>query len=248
MRFGNPAYSHPNRHRTFRWRTLVVIIATVPALFIVAAHAAELDPSFAAWLKAQAGIQTWSADLTQTRMLKTFTQPLTATGHVWFAAPNRFRWEIGNPASTIAVHQGDEMTVIYPRLKRAERYSLSGGQAGTWKDMLALLEAGFPHSQTEVEARFRILSQTRSNAVTHLTLQPKSSVARRMMPELNISFGTNDLALRSTEMVFADGSRMRNDFTNQVLNPKLAEEFFTPKLGGDYKIVEPLNPQKGGGR
>ena len=209
-------------------------------LLIVSAQAADSDQSLAAWFKAQGNIQTWSADFIQTRILKTFTQPLTATGHVWFAAPSRFRWEIGNPPSTIAVHQGDEMTVIYPRLKRAEHYSLSSAQAGPWKDMLSLLEAGFPRSQAEVESRFRILSQTLSNGVVQLSLQPKSAAARRMMPLVQIAFGRNDLSLRSTEMQFADGSRMRNDFTNQVLNPKLDEHFFTPKLGTDYKIVEPL--------
>ena len=64
-----------------------------------------------------------------------------------------------------------------------------------------------------------------------------------MMPEVRITFGTNDLTLRSTEMQFADGSRMRNDFTNQVLNPKLDPDLFTPKLGSEYKIVEPLKPK-----
>ena len=32
-------------------------------------------------------------------------QVLTESGHVWFAAPNRFRWELGHPAKTIAVRQ-----------------------------------------------------------------------------------------------------------------------------------------------
>src|SRR5881296_2017055 len=56
-----------------------------------------------AWLQAQTNIQTWSADVKQIRSLKTLLQPLTATGHVWFAAPNQFRWEIGQPPQTIAV-------------------------------------------------------------------------------------------------------------------------------------------------
>src|SRR2546427_2688379 len=70
---------------------------------------ANLNASLTAWLSAQTNIQTWSADFTQTRTLKSLTQPLTGTGRVWFAAPNRFRWELGNPAQTIAVRQPDEM-------------------------------------------------------------------------------------------------------------------------------------------
>src|SRR4051812_40808007 len=75
------------------------------------AQAADAFP-VSAWLAAQTNLQTWSADLTQTRRLKTLTQPLTSTGHVWFVAPNQFRWEIGSPAQTIAVRAGEEMLVI----------------------------------------------------------------------------------------------------------------------------------------
>src|SRR5437016_3705983 len=61
----------------------------------------ELNPQVASWLAAQTNVQSWSANFVQTRSLKSLTQPLTATGHVWFAAPSRFRWELGNPAQTI---------------------------------------------------------------------------------------------------------------------------------------------------
>src|SRR6266487_27235 len=75
-----------------------------------------------AWLNSQTNIRTWSAEVIQTRALKSLAQPLTATGHVWFAAPNRFRWELGDPPQTIAVRQAAEMLILYPRLKRAEKY------------------------------------------------------------------------------------------------------------------------------
>jgi outer membrane lipoprotein-sorting protein len=204
------------------------------------AHAGESTPALTAWLAAQTNLQTWSADVMQTRTLKTLTQPLTAQGRVWFAAPNRFRWELTSPSPTIAVRQPDQMLVIYPRLKRAERYPLNGEQAGPWKDALALLEAGFPRSRAEIETRFNIVSQSISNATLDVVLQPKSPSARRLMPQIRISVATNDFALRATELQFADGSTMRNDFSNPKLNPKLEDELFTPKLEGDFKIVEPV--------
>src|SRR5678815_5093318 len=46
------------------------------------------------WLNAQTNIQTWTADVVQTRNLKSLARPLSKEGRVWFAAPNRFRWEI----------------------------------------------------------------------------------------------------------------------------------------------------------
>jgi outer membrane lipoprotein-sorting protein len=192
-----------------------------------------------AWLNAQTNIRTWSANVIQTRSLKSLAQPLTASGKVWFAAPNRFRWELGDPPRTIAVRQPDQMLVIYPRLKRLEKYSLTGTHDGPWRDTLALLEAGFPRNQAELESRFRILSEAAANEVHQVTLAPRSAAARRMMPRITIAFATNNLSLRATELQFADGSTMRNDFTNATLNPVLDDSLFAPHVGADFKVIEP---------
>jgi outer membrane lipoprotein-sorting protein len=192
------------------------------------------------WLNAQTNIQSWSADVTQIRSLKTLTQPLSATGHVWFAAPNQFRWEIGKPAQTIAVRKSDEMLVVYPRLKRAERYAFNGHQNGPWKETLALLEAGFPRNEADLNRQFRIIRVNDSSEAVRLDLEPRSAAGKHMMPRLSISFSPQDFMLRETELQFADGSTMRNIFTNPVLNPKVDPALFDPKLSPDYKIVEPM--------
>jgi outer membrane lipoprotein-sorting protein len=204
------------------------------------ARAAETNSPLSTWIAAQANIHTWSADVVQTRTLKSLTQPLTAEGHVWFEAPNRFRWELGNPPQTIAVRGPEEMLVIYPRLKHAERYALGGEQSGQWRDLMKLTEAGFPRSEAELQSQYNILSQQVHGGICELTLQPKSATARKMMPQIKISFSTKDSSLTATELQFADGSTMRNDFKNAQLNPKVDESMFTPKLASDYKIVEPF--------
>jgi outer membrane lipoprotein-sorting protein len=203
--------------------------------------AAELNPAVAEWLAAQTNIQSWSADFVQTRTLKSLTQPLMATGTVWFAAPNRFRWELGKPPQTIAVRSSDQLMVIYPRLKRVERYPLGGNQAGPWKDALALLEAGFPRSAAELLAQYDILEQHIDNSVGRLVLQPKSASARRMMPQISIEFDLANHSLRATTLQFADGSSLRNDFSGAVLNPAIDPKQFSPDLPNDYKVVEPLS-------
>jgi outer membrane lipoprotein-sorting protein len=204
------------------------------------ANAAGITPLVASWINAQTNVQSWEADFLQTRSLKALEHPLTATGHVWFAAPNRFRWELGHPAQTIAVRAPAEMLVIYPRLKRVERYPLTGGQTGPWRDALGLLEAGFPRSQAELESQYQILSQTVTNQTGELTLQPRSEAARRMMPQIKIDFDTTTFSLRATELQFADGSTMRNDFKDSKENPKIDDRLFAPAIPADDKVIEPL--------
>src|SRR5262245_46490223 len=82
---------------------------------ILAADTNEVLNSF---LASQTKIKTWSADFVETRTSKSFVQPLTAEGHVWFSAPDRFHWELGQPPQTIAVRQPEQMLVIYPKMKR----------------------------------------------------------------------------------------------------------------------------------
>jgi len=222
------------RKRPGSWLATLMILGGA----LLAARAAETNSLIAAWLGAQTNVHAWSADFVQTRTLKSLTQPLTATGRVWFAEPNRFHWEILQPQRTIAIRSGDEMWVVYPKLKRAERYPLN--QAGQWRDALSLLEAGFPRSQADLEAQFRIVNQTTTNNVCDVTLQPKSAAARRLMPQVRIAFSTRDFLLRATELQWADGSTMRNDFTNAVLNPTVDASLFRPAVESDFKIVEPL--------
>ena len=205
-------------------RQLVFALGIISELQNVRAD--ETNSVLDAWFAAQKNIPTWSADFVQTRALKTLTQPLVANGHISFAVPNDFRWELGRPAQTIALRHGDEMFVIYPRLKRAERYPLGAGTPAEWRDTMSLLQAGFPHDRKEFDAQFKVLSLTETNGAWLFALQPKSVFARRMMPELRIGLATNGFSLASTELVFVDGSRMRNDFTNAVLNPALDKNLF----------------------
>jgi outer membrane lipoprotein-sorting protein len=73
-----------------------------------------------------------------------------------------------------------------------------------------------------------------------LSLQPRSAAARKMIPELRVDFDAAKLQLIATELQFTDGSRMRNEFSNQVLNPAIEPERFRPQIGPDFKIVNPL--------
>lgn len=236
-----------NRMRNQQWALLSSACLALAGLIGLRAGqtadgVAETIPTLRAWLQAQTNLQTWTAEVTQIRSFKTLAQPLTTSGRVWFVAPGRFRWEMGQPPSTIAVRQPDQLLVIYPKLRRAERYLWGEDRAGgPWKDSLVLLEAGFPRDEKEFEQRFQLLELKVTEGHGLLTLQPKTPGARRMMPRISIEFNATNYTLRATELHFADGSRMRNEFRNTQHNVSLSEDLFEPKLSADYQIVEPLS-------
>jgi len=213
------------------------------AVFIAVQNLPAADPQAVlnAWFAAQTNVRSWSADFVQTRTLKTLTEPLTAKGHVDFVAPDQFRWALGEPARTIAVRSRNEMYLVYPLLKRAERYPLGENTPKQLRDMMSLLQAGFPRSQREFTAEFQILRLTQTNGAWVFALQPKSKFALQMMPELQLGLATNDFAPASTEMIFVDGSRIRSDFTNAAVNPPLDQKLFEWQPPADFKVTNPLN-------
>ena len=84
------------------------------------------------------------------------------------------------------------------------------------------------------------MSATQTNTALELVMQPRSAAARKYMTELRVVVSSNDFGPVATELRFSDGSWMRTDFTNAVLNAPLPEGVFEAKLGPDVKVVEPL--------
>lgn len=211
-------------------------------LFCLAAaisHAADYDAQFNKWFEVQTNLQSWSGDFTQTRTLTVLNQPLISTGKVW-VKPGEFRWELGQPVQTILLREPNQLLIIYPRLKRVEKYPLGAVPSGPMKDALALLDASLPRDRATMEQNFRLLSATETNSILQMTLQPRSESARNFIAEIVIGFHTNDFTIAATEMRFADGSKLHNDFTNVVLNRPIDPKLFETNLPPDYTVVEPL--------
>jgi outer membrane lipoprotein-sorting protein len=220
------------------WRAVVMafLCGSAPATV----RATDTNAVLNAWFAAQAHVRNLSADFVQTRTLKTLVQPLVTEGRLWFSLPNQFRWELGRPVQTIAVRHADEMFVIYPRLKRAEHYPLGASAPRAWRDAMSLVDAGFPRTRQEFDAQFQIQSLTQTNGMWLVALQPRSPAARQIMPELRVSLTTHDFSLAATELVFVDGSRMRNDFTHVVINGPVDESLFQWKPPPDFTVTDPF--------
>jgi len=220
-------------------RAFAVLALCLIASVSLAQQTPSTNAQFNKWFEVQTNLQSWSADFIQTRQLKVLNQPLVSAGRVW-VTHDEFRWELGQPVQTIVLRQPDQLLIIYPRLKRAEKYPLGAIPSGPIKDALALLDATLPRDRATMEKNFRLLSADETNSILQMTLQPRSDSARKFISEIVIGFHTNNFTIATTEMKFADGSRLRNDFSNVVLNQPIELDRFQMKLPPDYTEVEPL--------
>ena len=205
------------------------------------AAAAERDPRVERWLEKQAAIQAWSAEVVQTRKVATLVRPLSTPGRVWFRQPNEFRWQLGEPARSLAVRSGNLLTIAYPRLRRAELYgSDSSAELDEgWRQALALLEVGFPRDAALFFERYRLLSVQESEGKLRFELEPAATEARRLLSGVAIEVSSAHQLL-ATELSFPDGSTMRNDFANLEAQSTLPDDLFELDLTG-YEVSKPLD-------
>jgi len=195
------------------------------------------------WLATQAGLASWTAQFTQTRHLQALTHPLSSPGRVWFQAPDRFRWELGDPAKSIALRDGSDLWMLSPALKRAEQYPLDPAASGPMKDALTLLDSGFPRDGAGFRSRFDLVEMVTTNALWRFRLRPRDAATRRLLPALTLEVRTNDLALAASELQFTDGSRLRNEFHDAERNPEIPGSLFSPGLDESWKIIRPAPPR-----
>jgi outer membrane lipoprotein-sorting protein len=219
--------------------TRLALVASILLGLVPCSLAAAPNQTLHQWLNHQTNLNSWTANVRQTRTLKSLAQPIVTSGRVWFQTPNLFRWELGDPPKTIAIREPNRLTLLYPALKRAEVYPLDSNTQGPWRDSLALLEAGFPRNLDDLQSRFTVVSVLTNPPHLEIALQPRTAAARRWMPLIRVSLHPHDLSLHATDLAFADGSRLRNEFSNATNNPTIPSELLLPNVPTDFIITTP---------
>ncbi len=220
-------------------RPLICLLILLPAARAAAGTDSAREFLYA-WLEQQTRIRTWSADVVQIRKLRSLVHPLKSRGKVWFRQPNQFRWQLGDPPRTIAVRKDAELLIIYPRLKQVERFAGGDDTDPAWKQVLALLEVGFPSDAETFFARYELVSTRRLKKSWKFELRPAAELARKLLDRVTVEISTRDFALLSTELVFPDGSTMQNQFLHHRLNPELEPGLFDFEIEEGYTVVNPL--------
>jgi outer membrane lipoprotein-sorting protein len=208
-------------------------------LLPVLVHGAEVGPNLAPikqWIERQNDFRSVSADFVQTRSLRTLKSPLESPGHLWFVAPNTFRWELGKPAKTIVVRKGETMLIVTPAKRRAERQNANdaGGKSGM--QSLAMLSFPLAESFADFQRKFEVLSVDVEGNRCRCEILPRDAGARRMMRAMTLEFDTRSAHVISLGFVARDGSSLENRFSNIRVNPQIDRDLFEIDLEG-YEVV-----------
>jgi outer membrane lipoprotein carrier protein len=186
------------------------------------------------WIAQQQDVRTIQADFVQTKALRTLRSPVTATGRFWFRAPASFRWQLGEPPRTIVLSTKEAAYSIQPAKKTAEKSSAS--QVGEKAQQFGLMSLPMAASFEDFQRNFEIQSVKVEGAQCRLEGLPRDAQARRYLAKIVLIFDTGTGHLLSFEAITREGSSLRNEFRNVVVNGKIDDRVFDYDLNG-YKVT-----------
>ncbi len=210
--------------------TLLALLASAGTLLA--------DPDLAPirkWIAQQQSVRSIQADFVQTRALRTLRNPVASEGKFWFRAPASFRWQIGDPAKTLVLSNGGPVFLIQPGRKTAQKSAGIGEKARA--QGMGMVNFPMAASFEEFERSFEVLGVRVEDSTCRLEVLPRAAQARRHLTKIELRFDIVSGKLLSFEIVTREGSSLRNEFRNVVVNARLAPETFTYDLTG-YKLTD----------
>lgn len=187
------------------------------------------------WLAGQAGLKSLTADFKQERVLREGKRPIVSEGKFTYAAPGSIRWQMGDPAVTLAVQKKDgDLTVANVRRKKATVYPLAVLKDEEAAMGFSFIEAGFPKTLAEFNKNFTVTGEELKDGVHHVTVKMNNKrVAlglRKMI--FYVDAGTHEL--RGFYLRFRDSGSITTRFSNVRKNPAVPKSRFEIDLSG-YK-------------
>lgn len=192
------------------------------------ATARAADTPLEAWLKRQVSITSLDAKFTQERKLPALKNPVTTPGRLCFSKPGKLRWQLGDPAETLAISDGTTLTLIDTAAKTARRTAVDSPQAARF----SLLSGQAFETPEKFHQTFEIIESRATAGVFQYTLKAKDRRIRSQISWIFLDIDPEKNELRALEMELQDKSRLRTIFQQPRFNLKLEDSLFSPDLTG----------------
>jgi outer membrane lipoprotein-sorting protein len=204
-----------------------LLLSFVALITLARADTTALD----AWLTRQATVTSLDSTFTQERKLPSLKEPTVTPGRISFAKPDKFRWQLGDPAQTLAVSDGTTVTLIEESDKSARQVSADSPQAARF----SLLSGKAFQDKAAFYEAFEVIETRVTSGIHQFTLKPKDRRFRSQVPWIFLDIDPDKQELRVLELELQDKSRVRTIFLNPKINAKLADSLFKPDLTG-YQV------------
>ncbi len=226
---GVPPEPHSNRPMKTRrlLLTLGAFYALCPFLRPTTAQAEPNWPALESWIARQQTVRTLQGEFTQTRRLPTLRIPSRTPGKIWFEDNGSFRFQLGEPPETIAVRQGNVLTLIDKKADTTR--TIDESNAGPETQQLMLMRFPVTDSLEEFRELFNVTRMAESGDRTALDLTPREAQATKYIKELNLEYETATGILTKFNVELANGGGLETKFTKVEVNHPLPKGIFEAK-------------------
>lgn len=189
------------------------------------------DAVLHAWLKKQATILTLDATFTQERKLPALKVPTSTRGRLTFKKPDLFRWQLGEPAETLAISDGITLFLLQIKENSARQIPADSPQASRF----SLLSGKAFQSISSFDQAFEVTAWRVESGIHQYTLKPKDRRLQGQVPWIFLDIEPTKNTLTALEMILQDKSRVRTIFDRPKINHSIAPGLFKPDLSG-FKV------------
>ena len=215
---------------------LLILMMCLPARFDCHAsvNAGELE-TVKQWIAHRGSISSVSASFVQERHLKALKRPIINSGKLWFKSPRLFRWQIGEPAESVAISKNGEILLLRPRKKTGERYSDNHSHNSRQSPGMLFFEIGFPRDYKEFIKRFTVTGLSHLGDSYFVSLKFNDRRSNMAIRKVVFEIDSKTYLTQSMEMRFRDASSIKTSFSSVLENAHVKDSVFEFDLNG-YRL------------
>ena len=226
-----------NRHVA---SAVFAVITLQCSTLLSAAEGPDLAP-VKRWIEHGASVRSVKAEFVQERQLRSLKRPLVSEGVFQFSAPESFRWQLGQPAQTVAIRKGaGELVVLRPNKKKALRYSPEALAGAGPRGAAGFLTAGFPRDFETFQKTFSVTAVEREGGDYRFTASLNDRRTALALRKIVFTVNAETLQPKSVYLRFRDGSSITTRFTAIHENARVDPGVFGYDLTGyEVEIAKP---------
>ncbi len=218
--------------KTTRSPYRTVLCAFVLGCAVLPAAAPDLNDVLAQFDRVQNGMQTISAEFTETNTNALLNEPIVAKGRFFMTKPDAIRWEYTTPEEMSFVISADQYTGYFPARKKAEKRNIR-----RWRDQLFRF-FGVGQGSAELGKFYNIRLREADDDSYLLSLSPKRRRVKKRVDEVLFWLDVKTYLPQRVEYRAKDGTGRTIEFEKIQVNPDLAAGLYRVELPDDVTITD----------
>lgn len=163
------------------------------------------------------------ASVVQEKQVPSIAEKLVTRGKVWMVPNKSFRWELGNPVTDMAILKEDRVFLYDLKNLTYEKHKSSSRSV---RPIMLLLGIGKQGGYVGLLDSFKPVSGVLNDDEYKVTFLPDSSIMKRALSELTITFTLENAFPKEVMWLQTDGTTILTKFTNPSFRAFPEQEIF----------------------